>query len=860
MQSSLVTASRLSGGTFAKLSAGQRTNSDMGHGTSALTKGVVVGARRLVNPSWTDGEFPMSGSTIDLDFINNKGYFNSTGIGGVMDFLTFTRASIGTYFGADGLLKTTPTASLPQAYQTTTTAPIAPNLLTYSNTFTNATVWSPSGLASTTGGVTDPLSGSTATNIIENNVNTTHVLSTAIAQSIGAGWYTFSCYAKNAGENFVELYAYYPSGLVNCGANFNLTTGEVTATGNYVGTVNIPISQSTNAGNGWWRCSITFYVATGGTGFSNRIYIQRTGLASNLNNQPFLGDGVSGISLWQAQLEQAPEPTKPYRFDYSNQQYYGNLIVNSQTIGASPWSLGALVPTQGQSDPFGGTGATLLTTNAAGSNGQTNQGFGGSQVYVNLNQPYTYSIYLKAGTATWACLQVNLRSTQPTANCYQWFNLATGQKGGTTGSSVVPFDATISADLGGGWYRCTITRYMTINKLLDLTHQVNCYAFLCTANNSVASASGATMYAFAPQFESGTSATTYKSNVQQTFSLPVGATATMNGFLSEPPSTNYVLWCRDATNAAWTNTGITPLLNQTGIDGVANSASQLTATTANATSIQSFTQASAGKISSVYLKRISGTGAIQITVDGTNWNTINLENGLWNRGIVTAQTVTNPIFGIRITTSGDVIAMDYAQLENAPAGTMASSPIYTASATVTRATDIFSRVDLSPYNGQQGTIFYKGIYYTNGSIGSGKSMNNITSSKSGDAIGTFTYTSTTGSSGGQKGSGRARPIPYGVNSYNGPNIPTCIGLSYNNNKLNTCSDGGVNPSGIPAGTNYQCNFENVDGSPFLNLDTINNGGGGSGEFIQRITYFPRYTPMEGLAELTRNPQLQINGF
>lgn len=677
MQSSLVSSSHLTGGGGgAKLSQGPLAGSDMAHFTPMLSKG-PNSARKFVNPSYTDNTFPMPGATIDIDFVNNQSYFNSTGQGSAFEFLTFTRATTTSYYiGSDGLL-------------------------------------------------------------------------------------------HSAGTN-------------------------------------VP------------------------------------------------------------------------RLDYSNQQYYGNLLVNTQNIGASPWGGSNYTPTQNTvavTDPFGGNAATLITATATSSSIGPNYAFGATQVYVSLNSPYTFSIYLQAGTTSWVCLQM-YQTKGPSAYqlCYQWFQLTgSGVVGGNSGSNLNPTSATISQVGTSNWYRCVMTRSTNIQKIADYSQQFIVAAYPCNANNSLSLTSGATMYMYGPQFEAGTTATTYKSNVQQTFSLPLGASTAMNGLLSEPASTNYVLWNRDATNAAWSNTNITPLLNQTGIDGVANSASQLTATANNAILSQSFTHASAGRISSVYLKRISGTGAVQITIDGTNWNTVNLENGLWNRGVVTAQTLPNSVFGIRITTSGDSVAMDYAQLENAPNGTMASFPIYTASASATRAPDICSRVDSVPYNGNQGTVYYKGIYYTNGSYNGGKSMTTITGSKSNDSIATFTYTSTTGSSGSQKGSGRVRNIPYGPNSYNGPIIPTRIALSYNNNKLNACSDGGVTPSGVPSGangtpigSNYQTSFENIDGSPFLNLDTIWVGStgtnGGSGSFVQRLTYIPKYITMDGLANLTANPQLPINGF
>lgn len=868
MPANLVNANHSNQGQPAKLTQGPRTNSDMSYGTPGLIRGANM-KPHLINATWTDGNaFPYPGSTIDIDFLNNRSYFNSTGIGGAMDFLNFSRASLGTYFGPDGLLKTTPSAALPRQFENTSGTIGTINWLLYSNTFSNATYWINTYTTISGTLVTDPFSGTSAYQLIENNSNTSHYLSQTVVLPVGV--FTYSVYCKPISNNldpWVQLNV-FATNSVNGSYNFNILTGEIGYGGNTTANPTIPavIPNVTVSNNGYYRCSITFINQQAGS-VSVRIYPSKTNALQIGGIPAYQGDGVSGTCIYGAQIENGTINNTGYRLDYSNQQYYGNLLVNTQNIGASPWGGSNYTPTQNTvavTDPFGGNTATLITATATSSSIGPNYAFGGTQVYVSLNSPYTFSIYLQAGTTSWVCLQM-YQTKGPSAYqlCYQWFQLTgSGVVGGNSGSNLNPTSATISQVGTSNWYRCVMTRSTNIQKIADYSQQFIVAAYPCNANNSLSLTSGATMYMYGPQFEAGTTATTYKSNVQQTFSLPVGANSTMNGLLSEPASTNYVLWNRDATNAAWSNTNITPLLNQTGIDGVANSASQLTATANNAILSQSFTHASAGRISSVYLKRISGTGAVQITVDGTNWNTVNLENGLWNRGVVTAQTLPNSVFGIRITTSGDSVAMDYAQLENAPNGTMASFPIYTASSSVTRAADICSRVDSLPYNGNQGTVYYKGIYYTNGSITGGKSMTTITGSKSGDSISTFTYNSTTGSSASQKGSGRARNIPYNVNSYNGPTIPTCIALSYNNNKLNTVSDGGVTPNLVPSGQNYTCDFENVDGSPFLNLDTfwVGASGGGSGSFIQRLTYIPIYTPIEGLAQLTKNPQLQINGF
>lgn len=170
--------------------------------------------------------------------------------------------------------------------------------------------------------------------------------------------------------------------------------------------------------------------------------------------------------------------------------------------------------------------------------------------------------------------------------------------------------------------------------------------------------------------------------------------------------TNLALWNRDLTNAAWTKTNGTAAKDQAGIDGVANSASSFTATAANATSLQSITSASAARVTSFFLKRITGTGTVNITQDnGTTWTAVTLTSA-WQRFQVTA-TAANPVIGIRIVTSGDAVGLDFAQHET-PAST-ASSPIATTTASVIRQPDALTASSISWYRQDGGTVLFECI-------------------------------------------------------------------------------------------------------------------------------------------------------
>ncbi len=175
----------------------------------------------------------------------------------------------------------------------------------------------------------------------------------------------------------------------------------------------------------------------------------------------------------------------------------------------------------------------------------------------------------------------------------------------------------------------------------------------------------------------GSSVTFFADNTRRLTSL---------GLLMEEARINVVIQNSDLTNVAWTAVNVTAAKDQTGPDGVANSASSILSTAGNGTILQSITLASSARFQTAFVKRITGTGTINMTMDnGGTWTAITVAAG-WTRVSIPTQTITNPIVGFQIVTSGDKIAVWGVQNENS--GFMASSPIPTAAAAVTRSKDI----------------------------------------------------------------------------------------------------------------------------------------------------------------------------
>ena len=177
------------------------------------------------------------------------------------------------------------------------------------------------------------------------------------------------------------------------------------------------------------------------------------------------------------------------------------------------------------------------------------------------------------------------------------------------------------------------------------------------------------------------------------------------GFLSEGQATNKALYCRDFTNAAWVKTNIAASLTETGITGVANSCSSLTASSANGTAFQTIITASANYTTSFYVKRKTGTGIVSITDNnGTNYTDITSQiNTTSFTRIQISRTQANPVIGFKLNTSSDSIIVDFSQTEE---GAFATSPILTTSVAVTRSQDnAVADVNQKPwFNAKKGTL------------------------------------------------------------------------------------------------------------------------------------------------------------
>jgi hypothetical protein len=101
--------------------------------------------------------------------------------------------------------------------------------------------------------------------------------------------------------------------------------------------------------------------------------------------------------------------------------------------------------------------------------------------------------------------------------------------------------------------------------------------------------------------------------------------------------------------------------------------------------------------------------------NGSTWTPVTVTSD-WTRVSIPSATVTNPIVGFRIVTSGD--AIDFANFQH-ELGAVLTSDIPTLGATVTRAADnITLAQSLFPWNSGTGTLRIDGIVSTPDTSGS----------------------------------------------------------------------------------------------------------------------------------------------
>jgi hypothetical protein len=329
--------------------------------------------------------------------------------------LTFSRSNdTATRVGPDGLIEKVRT-----------------NLVTYSNTFSNAD-WLVDQVTKTTG-QTDPNGGTTAVLLTSTNTSSTYMYQTK------AGLGCLSIYAKVGTRSTFSL---IPTGYNN-GAFFDLSS--VTATASGIGS----LAKIESVGGGWFRCSVA-------TSSSTDFIVSLSNIAGTdsviSDTMTFaFAQGETGdiatpyIATTSAAVSVGPVANVP-RLDYLDSSYprlllepqRTNLALNSETITAGT---GATVSLNNATSPDGYVNADKLVED-------TSTGFHRTSFTTSLggsvdSSAYCISIFAKAAGRTRFAFWDNSQDESG----YSYFDLSNGTVISGTGKI---------ENYGNGWYRCSI--------------------------------------------------------------------------------------------------------------------------------------------------------------------------------------------------------------------------------------------------------------------------------------------------------------------------------------------------------------------------------------------------------------------
>ena len=284
-----------------------------------------------------------------------------------LNVITAVRAGVATYTDASGLIQSatenTVRVDHSLGYPAILIEPSATNLLPYSEDFSNS-AWTKNGSSVLTG-VSSPDGASNAFKIIEDSSNGQHFVKAVNTST--AGDYSRTIHAKAGERDIIQI---TQNGVFsNCYANFNLTSGVITASA-------LCDAEMEALADGWYKCTIkaTFYARASPIDIFN-IRTQVDQFADRLDI--YQGDGTSGVYIWGAQLEAGSVATS-YIPTSGGNAAARTRAADNLTITGSAFS-----------DFFnsGGDGTFFVTAQIKNPEGQhaTLRGGSNSQLYIYTN-------------------------------------------------------------------------------------------------------------------------------------------------------------------------------------------------------------------------------------------------------------------------------------------------------------------------------------------------------------------------------------------------------------------------------------------------------------------------------------------
>lgn len=379
-----------------------------------------------------------------LDFVNQK-YAASSATSvqpkGFDELITFSRSSNATVTDSNGNIVYAPH-----------------NLVTFSEQFDNS-AWTKNGSNLSANVTVAPDGMTTADKVIEDTQAAFFHRITRVFTGIPMNSTLASAIYVRAAERarFTITLFNNLNTANNIRGTYNLATQ--TASASNQGTATGASASLTSVGNGWFRVSISGIPDPSSTSTECNWQIR---MLDNSGSDVYNGDGVSGLFIWGAQLNQGSlQPYYPTTvknllgfseafenaaWTKSNSFIQTNLLTFSEQFDNAAWTKNLVTITANSNNAPNGT----LTSDkiiATAVNGAHNVAVA---ISVTSGLAYTYSFYAKAGEYQFAGLLFAAAGFG--TNTIDIFNLSSG-----TVSTNASGSATITP-VGNGWYRCSTTR------------------------------------------------------------------------------------------------------------------------------------------------------------------------------------------------------------------------------------------------------------------------------------------------------------------------------------------------------------------------------------------------------------------
>jgi co-chaperonin GroES (HSP10) len=425
--------------------------------------------------------YPEIKPSLNLDFANTKA---------LDPRVTFSRASTATYYGTE-------------------TAKAEENLFLRSQEFNN-NYWSKSGVTITADSTTAP-DGTTTADFMAISSGSTAGRVGDLTISVAAGDCIISAFAKPNGKDYLVIYEELLDGTIKQ-TWFNVSTGTIgTTDAGHTAVI-------TDAGNGWYRCSVKVTVNASRT---DAVLFR---LADTDGSTTVTDSG--GLYLWGAQVEQrsavtaytptTDQPITNYipvlqtasanvaRFDHNPvtgeslgllvEEQRTNLLVRSEEFDNAAWTKArASIVANTIVAPDG-----TLTADKLVANTDTNTHVASQSLSLASGTVYTASLYAKQGETRY--VRFGFGGAAFAAIQIAFFDLQGGVVVTTSGTVT-----TSITSVGNGWWRLSVTATATSTATGEI-------AILPSLNGTSSSFTGngySGIYIWGAQLEASTKASSY---------------------------------------------------------------------------------------------------------------------------------------------------------------------------------------------------------------------------------------------------------------------------------------------------------------------------------------------------------------